>query len=725
MRTLNYLYSGIIWGMLGLFSLGNIPAQTKIHGKVTDTKGQTLIGANVFIPGTYDGATTDSLGYFSFVTTQKDTATLVASYLGYERNIQKRTLIQPKLQITFKLKSTATSTEAVIITAGAFEASDEKKGVVLNSIDIVTTAGATADIASALNTLPGTQTVGEDGQLFVRGGAAYETRTFIDGLRVQNPYGSRVPDVPARGRFSPFLFKGTLFSTGGYSAEYGQALSSALILNTQDLAPQTVTGISLMTVGAELSHTQRWDKTSLALSGSFNHLGPYFSLVKQNWDWNPAPTGTGGMMVFRHKPTDTGMFKVFSNFGRNKMQVSFPAIYHPQKREQFSIENDNIFVNTTYKELLGEKWILKGGFSYTKNQDQISFSEGKVSTAEQSGQAKVVLSNQINSRLKLKLGATALIGNFDETFTDTHQSEAHTILDETYGAVFSEVEWAINDKIAIRAGGRGEYSQLIDQYNLAPRFSMAYKTSEAGQISMAYGQFFQTPEYVLMRTTQNLKYERADHYILNYQWMKNRQIFRLEGYYKTYDQLVKQDPTAPYDPLGISNEGNGYARGIDIFWRDRKTFRQMDYWVSYSFLDTKRDYRAFPELAIPTFASKHNLSIVTKRYVSKLSTQFGLTYAFASPRPYHDPNAAGFNTGRTPAYHNLSFNASYLTNIWKNYTIVYVSLTNLLGNEQVFGYNYGNQAGDNGLFPRRAIQPPAKRFFFVGLFVSLTKTEGM
>ena len=102
----------------------------------------------------------------------------------------------------------------VVITAGAFEASDEKKAVILNSIDIVTTAGATADIAGALNTLPGTQAVGEEGRLFVRGGAAYETRTFIDGLFVQNPYNASVPNLPARGRFSPFLFKGTSFSTG-------------------------------------------------------------------------------------------------------------------------------------------------------------------------------------------------------------------------------------------------------------------------------------------------------------------------------------------------------------------------------------------------------------------------------------------------------------------------------------------------------------------------------
>ncbi|MEJ7665878.1 MAG: hypothetical protein WKG07_43365 [Hymenobacter sp.] len=57
-----------------------------------------------------------------------------------------------------------------MITGGAFEASDERRAAVLKPLDMLTTAGANADIAAALNTLPGTTRVGEEGKLFVRGG---------------------------------------------------------------------------------------------------------------------------------------------------------------------------------------------------------------------------------------------------------------------------------------------------------------------------------------------------------------------------------------------------------------------------------------------------------------------------------------------------------------------------------------------------------------------------
>ena len=46
---------------------------------------------------------------------------------------------------------------------------------------MLTTANSNGDIFNAINTMPGTQSVGEEGGLFVRGGEKYETKTFVDG----------------------------------------------------------------------------------------------------------------------------------------------------------------------------------------------------------------------------------------------------------------------------------------------------------------------------------------------------------------------------------------------------------------------------------------------------------------------------------------------------------------------------------------------------------------
>ena len=106
-----------------------------------------------------------------------------------------------------------------------------------------------ADITNAIKTLPGTQQVGESEGLFVRGGTAAETKIFIDGTLVNKFFYSSEPDLATRGRFNPFLFKGTIFSSGGYSALYGQALSSVLLLESIDLPEKTSADVGISYLG--------------------------------------------------------------------------------------------------------------------------------------------------------------------------------------------------------------------------------------------------------------------------------------------------------------------------------------------------------------------------------------------------------------------------------------------------------------------------------------------
>ncbi len=210
----------------------SIIAQTIIRGSVKDESGEEIVGANIYLEGTYDGTTSGVDGSFEFSTYETGDHILIVSFIGYENNKRPLNLDGKEYSFEIILSESVNQMKTIVITAGTFEASDQSKNEVLRPLDIVTTAGATADIAGALNTLPGTQTVGEEGRLFVRGGDAYETTTFIDGMLVIDSYERTVPNVPTRSRFSPMMFKGASFSTGGYSAEYGQGLSSALILNT-------------------------------------------------------------------------------------------------------------------------------------------------------------------------------------------------------------------------------------------------------------------------------------------------------------------------------------------------------------------------------------------------------------------------------------------------------------------------------------------------------------
>ncbi|MNH41895.1 hypothetical protein D3C86_1610640 [compost metagenome] len=69
---------------------------------------------------------------------------------------------------------------------------------------------------------------------------------------------------------------------------------------------------------------------------------------------------------------------------------------------------------------------------------------------------------------------------------------------------------------------------------------------------------------------------------------------------------------------------------------------------------------------------------------------------------------------KTRDFHNLSMNVSYLTRIMNQFTVVYLSVSNIPGFNNVYGYNYSTDGS-----VRKAIEPPAKRTLFLGVFITI------
>ena len=121
-----------------------------------------------------------------------------------------------------------------------------------------------------------------------------------------------------------------------------------------------------------------------------------------------------------------------------------------------------------------------------------------------------------------------------------------------------------------------------------------------------------------------------------------------------------------------TNLGNGDAKGFDLFWRDGKSIKNLEYWLSYSYLDTQRDYKNYANKVTPSFAAAHTLSLVTKYWINDLRSQVGFSHTFTSGRPYNNPNESVFMNGKTKVYNNLSFNWAYLISQQK---ILYFSVS--------------------------------------------------
>ena len=689
-----------------------------ISGTVTDIKGKPIPGANIFIDGSYDGATSDENGQFEFSTTETGQQILSVGYLGFE-TIKIPIDVANAVNLKIKLRESLNTLDAVVVTAGTFEAGDKSRVSVLKPLDIVTTAGSAGNIIAALQTLPGTQTVGEDGRLFVRGGEADETQTFVDGIRVAQPYGATTDNLPTRGRFSPFLFSGISFSTGGYSAEYGEALSGVLLLNTTDEPDQNKTDISLMTVGLGIGHTIKKEKRSLSINAAYIDLAPYQLAIPQDVDWIRPYQSISGEAVYREN-FENGMLKVYAAFDAAHFDVNQESINEPFK-SRVNLHNNNFYLNASYKGDFANNWQLFTGIGYGYGQNDIDIDLDNASNTENAAHLKFKLRKTFTQSIKLSVGADHFITNFDETFRDFEPGDSFDVgYNADISAVYAEADIHFSKKAAIKAGVRASYNNLLDETVVAPRISFAYKLSKRSQLSLAYGEFSQAPrqDYLKYFEFLDLDSERASHYILNYQFTRDKQTFRAEAYYKLYDDLVRFTDELDFD--SYNNRGYGHAAGLDIFWRDGATIKNMEYWISYSYIDTERLYRNFPEKATPSFVADQSLSVVTKYWINSLRSQVGLTHSFATGRPYDNPNSANFMNGYTKAYNNLSFNWAYLLDAQK---ILYFSVSNVFGNANVFGYEYANTLSPNGRFDRREIIPTADRFFFIGFFWTISDDD--
>jgi len=692
-------------------------AQTEISGTVVDQKNKPLAGANIYIDGTYDGGTSDENGKFHFTTTETGSKNLVITMITYESFNEIIDVANCKDK-TFILRESVNTLDAVIITAGTFDAGEKARVSVLKPLDIVTTAGSNANIIAALQTLPGTQTVGEDGRLFVRGGEADETQTFVDGIRVAQPYGATTGNVPTRGRFSPFLFSGMSFSTGGYSAEYGEALSSVLLLNTTDEATEEKTDVSLMTVGLGLANTQKWKNNSITFNTAYIDLAPYQKLIPQNVSWNKPFHSLSGETVYRHSFSNS-IFKLYAAFDASAFDINQESINSPTPT-RVDLSNNNFYLNASYKTNLGNQWKLFTGMAYGYGENKIDISTGRVFNVENSNHIKARVNKSLTDRIKITFGGDYFITKFDEYFKSTDASRFDYGYDANIAAAYAETDIFFSRKLALKVGARISNNDYLKETVFTPRLSMGYKVSKSGQFSLAYGMFSQAPRQEYLKFADYLSSEKANHYILNYQYNKDRQTFRAEIYFKEYANLVKYDDADANFATVYNNKGQGYAKGIDIFWRDNKSIKNFEYWISYSFIDTERDYKNYPTQATPSFVANQSLSVVGKWWIDKLKSQVSFTNSFATGRPYNNPNESTFLGSKTKGYNNLSLSWAYLISQQK---ILYFSASNVLSTQNVFGYEYANTPNANGMYDRRAIRPTADQFFFVGFFWTISENK--
>ena len=679
----------------------DIPSPTRrLSGIVTDGR-EPLTGANIFILGTIDGCLTDSLGRFSFTTSQTGEVTLKATFIGYE-DYTLTTDISLMHDLTIRMNEQATNINEVVVTASTFSFGKSDNFKTMDALDVVMAGNSCGDIVAALQTLPGTQKVGEDGKLYVRGGESDECQTFVNGMHVLVPYSTNTENTAVRGRFSPFLFKGINFSLGGYGGEYGQALSSVLPMETTDAATSDKFGVSASLVDWNIGGTKAYKNGSLSFNAALTSMGLYDQLFTQRQEFTRPYRKLSGETQYKKEFNASSVLKSYVGYDltsvgqhiaeRNLIPEQSSLIPDvPSPTRSLSLKEHNIYANITHRASIGCGYTLFTGIANSSvftNIEDARMVGDHYHNFRNEVHLKAEVRKVCSDVLKVSAGIEDYIRNSTMRYDAYHYQLNYNIL-----AAHVDAQWRIVPRIFLNMSARADIMRT--NWLLMPRVMLSYIPNMHLQFSLVAGRYSQTvADDYLAQSRSTLNQSTADHAILSVQYKTNSTLLRIEPYWKKYHYLPLLE-NGVYRPHGY-----GTSRGVDIFVEDHSLIKHLTTTLSYSFNDSERLYLDYTEVRMPDYASRHNLRLTAKYAIGKAI--IGLAESYASGRH--------FPFGTTPHYNSVDVNLTYLLS---PQIIVYTSLNNIFGRTNIFRYD------TNG----NPVVPSRDRFLYIGIFVSLKNSK--
>ena len=657
-------------------------SQTIVSGIVTDGR-EPMAGANVFIIGTIDGCLTDSLGRFEFATSKTGELSVKATFIGFEDAVLTTTESQ---NLLIRMREQATTINEVVVTASTYSFGKSDNFKTMDALDVVMSGNSCGDIVAALQTLPGTQKVGENGKLYVRGGESDECQTFINGMHVLVPYSTNIENNAVRGRFSPFLFKGINFSLGGYGGEYGQALSSVLPMETTDVATGDKLGVSASLVDWNIGGTKAFASSSLSFNADYTSMGLYDALFPDRINWTRPYRKLSGEAQYKAELSSASVLKSYIGY-------DFTTLGQHVDNRMLSLYEHNIYANATLKSNIGRGYSLFTGIansSVINDIDDAQILGDHYHNFRNEIHLKAEMRKVYSPVMKMSVGVEDYLRHSTKRYESSHYNLDYNLL-----AAHTDAQLRIVPKLFLNLSARVENASYDGGWLLMPRATLSYVPDKHFQLSAMLGRYSQTADDdCIVMSGKNLSQSTANHAILSMQYEIRNTLLRIEPYYKKYHNL-------PLIANGLyTADGYGTSKGVDVFIENHSLIKNLTSTLSYSFNDSERLYLDYMALRTPDYVSRHNVRMTLKYNIGK--TIIGLSESYASGRKYP--------IGTTPHYNSVDANLTWLVS---PKVIVYTSLNNILGRTNVFRYNPDGTA----------VKANRDRFFYIGIFVSLKNNK--
>lgn len=707
----------VLSALTGAAGVAQTPDSVLLTGRVTTPAGSPVSGAHVYLEGRVEGAVTGDQGRFSFATTVTGEATLIVKALGYS-SAQRVIAVPPPGPISVEVSEHALSVSSLSVTASGRDPVEQGRTVSLTSVDVVTTTGSGGDLLKALQTFPGVQTMDGGARLFVRGGAPFETRVLANGARLLSPFRFSSPRSASASIFPSSLAQDIDFSSGGFGARHGDALSGLVTVETQGDpgVDNAGAGLSLGRASGNVHYALSSD-LSLHASAARSESELLLALNGEGDSFAEAPTShsLSGSLVWT--PGDGHQVKLF---GFDQGSEFAARLDDGRTRGTFAAETTDDVVVLSDRAEISETLRSRVRLSRSTSHRTREFDVLRGDEARKVFETRAEISWIPTDRLKVTTGANreweeVKVGSRFPSRRLAIQADSSTLgadaeVQGIRTGAFAQFTVRPLGGVELTAGARSDHSSLTGDWTVDPRVSASYHLSRRLRLKGSWGRYHQIPSpefFVPPLGTAGLNSMVSEQWIGGVEYGREGKgvLLRLEGYRKVYENLVEGTASGEVHAGGV-----GETVGLDLFARGDGPFGVRGH-VTYSLVDAERTDPDTEELARSPFDVTHSLAVVANRPFEMLGGMFvaGASFRHATGRPFTPVTDARFDresmtwipdfgepfSSRLPAFSETNLQVMYVKDlIGQGPTVFYVSANNVLGHENVTSFTYDEDFSD-------------------------------
>lgn len=592
----------------------------------------------------------------------------------------------------------------ILVSVSTYSVEDPRAATRMTKMEVYTMPGGTADIFQTFQTLPGVTRVGDSGDLYVRGGDPAETPIHVDGARLFHPGRFETLNGSIFGVLDPSVMRTAYFSSGGFSARYGNALSGVVALETDRRPTQRRwrAGANLVSLGGTVWQPLG-ERAGIWSTGMVTHTGLLLELHGRTDDYPRSPTSRQLMVGGSVEPV-YGMelsVGVLSVADETTARIASTGYEGPFRSETGSR------LGTAELRASSPDGSARARLSLAASTRETRFRFGVLERDHGDRQLGARLDGELErERVTLRAG---LEGALLEAVTDGTVPAGEGVapgspavhLDREARAAdhrgaYGEVEWRASARLALLGGVRADGLPGESGIEVDPRITAAYSAGD-WTLRLGGGRFSQGR----WRTRYALPNEgsptgvpvRAHHVVAGIQ-RDGTPALRTEAYLKRYDDYVAEADASEDAPRLVA----GRSLGVDVLVRPQAVGRFAG-WLTYSFLDSEVELEDGTRMP-SRYDVTHTLTAVGK--LTMRDYELGLTGRYGTGRPYTpvtgvtppagnrpaQPLYGEVHSRRLPDYVRLDGRLSRLIPLRGGIMAAYAEGLNLLDRANVTGYTY-------------------------------------